>query len=169
MTELFAQVDADRGKQRGLWTRRALIGVFTAIAALALWGIFGQRESETVATGGGVRMLVSVPATVRGGLYYQARIDITASTTVEHARLVLAEGWFEGMQINSIEPQAGSEESRQGRVVLTYGELQPGDRLQIWMQFQVDPTDPGRRSHAIELDDAERPLVRIDRELTVLP
>jgi hypothetical protein len=114
-------------------------------------------------------MVVSVPATVRGGLLYQATIDITAGSRIQYPRLVLAEGWLEGMQINSIEPAADSESSRSGRLVLSYGELKPGDRLKLWLQFQVNPTKPGRRSHAVELDDGTRPLARIDREITVLP
>ena len=44
-----------------------------------------------------------------------------------------------------------------------------GDLLRIWFQFEVDPTNVGRRSYTLELDDAERPLARIPRTLTVLP
>jgi hypothetical protein len=169
MPELFANVETDRGMTRGLWTRRAFIALFTVIAVLALLDVFGQRESKSNAAGPAARMVVSVPATVRGGLLYQATIDITAGSRIQYPRLVLAEGWLEGMQINSIEPAADSESSRSGRLVLSYGELKPGDRLKLWLQFQVNPTKPGRRSHAVELDDGTRPLARIDREITVLP
>ena len=169
MTELFAGVDADRGKTLGLWTRRTFIALFAVIALLALAGVFGQRNRETTATGGGVSLTVSAPDTVRGGLYWQATFDITTTVAVEHPRLVLREGWIEGMQVNSIEPSAESESSRDGQLVLSYGALAPGDRLKIWLQFQVDPTNPGNRDHGLELDDAERPLVRIDRDLRVLP
>jgi hypothetical protein len=169
MPELFTKVDADRGMSRGLWARRAFVALFTAIAALALWGLFGQRASESTAGGPAARMIVSVPNAVRGGLIYQATIDITAVSDIQHPRLVLAEGWLEGMQVNSIEPAADSENSRSGRLELSYGELKPGDRLKIWLQFQVDPTNPGRRSHVLELDDETQPLARVDRNITVLP
>ena len=154
---------------RGLWARRAVMGVFAAISLLALWGFIGQRASESVAEANDVTMTVSGPSTVRGGLYFQATVEITTRAAIESPRLVLDEGWFEGMQVNSIEPAAESEVGRDGRVVLTYPALEPGDRLKIWLQFQVDPTSPGRRSHAIELDDETRPLARVDREITVLP
>ena len=143
--------------------------VFAAISLLALWGFIGQRASESVARAGDVTMIVSGPSTVRGGLYYQVTVDITTRTAIENPRLVLDEGWWEGMQVNSIEPAPESETPRDGRVVLTYGALAPDDRLKIWFQFQVDPTSTGGRSHAIELDDEARPLVRVDREITVLP
>jgi hypothetical protein len=113
-------------------------------------------------------MIVSAPNVVRGGLIYQATIDITAVADIQHPRLVFAEGWLEGMQVNSIEPAPDSENSRSGRLELSYGELKPGDRLKIWLQFQVDPTNPGRRSHALELDDETQPLARVARTIRVL-
>jgi hypothetical protein len=169
MAELFSEVPADRGKLRGLWVRRAFVALFVGVAALALWGVFGQPERDLTARGGGATMVVSSPDSVRGGLYFQSRIDITTTVAIEHPRLVLDTGWIEGLQVNSIEPAAESETSRDGKVVLSYGGLAPGDRLRVWLQFQVDPTKPGRRPDGVELDDETTRLVRIDRDLTVLP
>jgi hypothetical protein len=169
MTELFADVSAERGMVRGLRARRVLITLFALLALAALADVFGQVGSTSTAQGPGVTMAVVAPATVRGGLYYQATIDVTATADVQHPRLVLDSGWMEGVQVNSIEPSANSESSRNGLVVLSYGELKPGDRLKIWLQFQVDPTSPGKRSHGVELDDGTQRLVRIDRDLRVLP
>src|SRR4051794_41932692 len=104
MTELFANVDPDRGMTRGLWTRRAIIALFAAIAALAAWGLFGQRSSESTAGGAEAGMVVSGPRTVRGGLHYQATVDITARAGIQHPRLVAADGGFGGAQIKPTEP-----------------------------------------------------------------
>ena len=166
MTELFSEVQGDR---REVWVRRAVVGVFAAIAALALWGAIGQRETEWTASGPSARLLLAAPETVRGGIYFQSYVEIRATAAVEHPRLVLDDGWLEGMQVNSIEPAAESETSRDGRLVLSYGGLDPGDVLRIWMQFQVDPTSTGRRDYGLELDDEDRPLARIDRTIRVLP
>jgi hypothetical protein len=106
---------------------------------------------------------------VRGGIFFQARVEVRAVRAIEHPRLVLDEGWVEGMQVNSIEPAAESESSRGGRIVLSYGELAAGDVLRVWLQFEVDPTNVGRRPYGIELDDAEQPLARIERTIRVLP
>ena len=106
---------------------------------------------------------------MRGGLFFQARLDIRASQAISEPRLVLDEGGFESMQVNSTEPQADSESSRDGKVVLTYAELAPGDLLRIGVQFEVNPPQAARRSFAVELDDATRPVARIDRDITVLP
>jgi len=82
---------------------------------------------------------------------------------------VFDEGWLEGMQVNSIEPAAGDEESRDGKLVLSYTTLEAGDVLKVWMQFQVNPTNVGRRSYGLVLDDDMTPVARVSRELTVLP
>ncbi len=142
MTELFGKVSTDRGMVRGLRARRTLVTVFALIALAALADTFGQGTSTSTAQGPGVKMVVVAPATVRGGLYFQTTVDVTANVDVQHPRLVLDTGWVEGMQVNSIEPAAESETSRDGLVVLSYGELKPGDRLRVWFQFQVDPTSP---------------------------
>ena len=90
MAELFSEVPAGRGKLRGLWVRRAFVALFVGVAALALWGVFGQPERELTARGGGATMVVSLPDSVRGGLYFQSRIDITTTVAIEHPRLVFA-------------------------------------------------------------------------------
>ena len=82
---------------------------------------------------------MTAPAAVRGGLFFQSRVEIRARRAIAHPRLVLDEGWVEGMQFNSIEPAPVSEASRDGRVVLSYDRIDAGDRLVVWMQFEVDP------------------------------
>ncbi|UGS39238.1 hypothetical protein [Capillimicrobium parvum] len=159
----------ERANTIGLWTRRAVLALFGVVVLLALLNVFGQRPTDSEATTGGARLSLSAPKTVRGGILFQSRIEVRALRTIDHARLVLREGWFEGMQISNIEPQPTSEESQDGRVVLSYGRLRAGDRLVVWVQSQVDPTNPGRRDYGVELQDAVTPVARIDRRITVLP
>jgi len=166
VSDLFSAVgEHDRGQRVAVLARRAVMTIFAAISLLALSGAIGQTSSTSQAPG----LTVEAPETVRGGLFWQARIDIRPTKTIQSPRLVFADGWLDGMQVNSIEPAAQSESSRDGRLVLSYDKLEPGDRLQIWMQFEVDPTNAGKRSLALELDDAQTPLARIDRDIRVLP
>jgi hypothetical protein len=166
MTELFTEVRAGgRGPRVGLAARRTVMALFALISVLGLAGAFGQRSTSSADDG----MTVTMPRTVRGGLFWQARVDIRATRAIQYPRLVLANGFTEGMQVNSIEPSAASESSRDGRLVLSYGKLNAGDRLTVWLQFEVDPTNTGRRSATIELDDATTPVATIDRDITVLP
>jgi hypothetical protein len=170
MSDAFVTLPREQPSvQRGLWTRRVVLALFAVILVAALLNVFGQEPTESVASAPAATMTLSAPKTVRGGLFFQARLEIRASQPISEPRLVFDEGWFESMQVNSTEPQADSESSRDGKVVFTYSELKPGDLLRIWVQFEVNPPQVARRSFAVELDDATRPIARIDRDITVLP
>jgi hypothetical protein len=172
MTDLFrgpAERPESRALTRGLWGRRIVVALFVAIVVLALAGFAGQRGSTDHAAGAQATLSLGAPETVRGGLFFQARVTVVAEEDVEHPRIVLSRGWVEGLQVNSIEPAAQSEASRDGRLVLSYDKVAAGDTLALWFQFQVDPTQPGRRDFSVELDDAEQPIARISRQLRVLP
>jgi hypothetical protein len=166
----FTDLEIDRaGQNRGLWARRAVIALFCAIAVLSLADRFGQRATESQAASPGARMTLTAPETVRGGLFFQSRVEIHAQREIAAPHIVLDRGWVEGMQVNSIEPAPASELSRDGRLVLTYDKLAPGDLLRIWFQFEVNPTNTGRRSYGIELDDEAARVVRLSPTITVLP
>src|SRR3954452_2466309 len=146
-----------------------MMTIFAAVMLLALLDVFGQKPSTSEAANARVRMTLTAPDAVRGGLFFQSRIEIHALDRIAHPRLVLDEGWVEGMQVNSIEPAPGDEESRDGRLTLSYTTLEAGDVLKVWMQFQVNPTNVGHRPYGIELDDDMQPVAHISRHITVLP
>ena len=170
MSDTFAQLDRDPASaRRGLWVRRATMTLLAAISLLGLLNRYGQRPAESAARATAATMTLSAPERIRGGLFFQSRLEIRATGSIDHPRIVLDPGWVEGMQVNSIEPAPVGEASRDGRVVLSYDALAAGDLLRIWFQFEVNPTNVGRRSYAVELDDTERPIARLDPEITVLP
>ena len=153
----------------GLWIRRAVMTVLALVVLLALANRFGQRPARSTTRSPAATLRLTAPDTVRGGLFFQSRVEIRAARAIAHPRLVLEPGWVEGMQVNSIEPAPVGEASRDGRVVLSYDALARGDVLRVWLQFEVNPTNVGRRSYALALDDAERPVARLARDITVLP
>jgi len=172
VTKLFTDVAAvpePRGEIVGVWDRRAVLTIFAAIAVLALLGVFGQATTQTAASAPGAVLSFSAPEAVRGGLFFQSRVEIRARRPIAHPRLVLDEGWVEGMQFNSIEPAPVSEASRDGRVVLSYDRIAAGQRLVVWMQFEVNPTNVGHRPYGLELDDAETQVAAVHRWMTVFP
>jgi hypothetical protein len=170
MTDTFARLEQEpSGLTVALWARRAIMTLLAIVALLALSNRFGQRPAQSTARTPAAAMTLTAPSAVRGGLFFQSRVEVRAAQAIEHPRLVLDSGWVEGMQVNSIEPAPVGEASRDGRVVLSYDALEPGDLMRIWLQFEVNPTNVGRRSYAIELDDAERPVARLSPDITVLP
>jgi hypothetical protein len=170
MTDTFADLDRDpAGVARGLWVRRGVLTVLALVVVAAALNRVGQRPAETATSAPAATLRLSAPEHIRGGLFFQSRIDVRATRAIDHPRLVLDPGWVEGMQVNSIEPAPVGEATRDGRVVLSYDALEAGDLLRVWLQFEVNPTNVGRRSYAVELDDAERPVARLAPKITVLP
>jgi len=151
------------------WVRRVVIALFAVPVGFAATGAFGQPTSTLVAGGGGARLQVEVPDTLRGGLLWRARIAIRAELAMEHPRIVLGSGWVESMQLNTIEPAPESEAARGPRVVLSYPKLDPGDELVVYLQLQVNPTAFGVQDTSVELDDETEPIARIAHSTRVLP
>ena len=170
MTGFFADIDPDAvGVRSGPWIRRTVLAVLAVIPLLALLGVFGQPPVGTTFVAPAATLHVSAPRTVRGGIFFQARIDVRARRDLPRPRLVLDQGWFEGLQVNSTEPAPVTEATRQGRVVLSYDKLDAGDFLRVWVQFEVNPTNVGSHPFDVELDDAELPVAHVSRTLTSLP
>jgi hypothetical protein len=173
MTELFADIERDPPRRRfgrdALWTRRAILVVFAALVAFVLAGAIGQIPVRSTTVAPAARLVLSAPERLRGGLLFQSRVDIHAHTRIEHPRLTLGPGWFEGMQVNTIEPQPSQESGSGDQVTLAYDTLEAGKTLTVWMQFQVDPTNVGRRNADIRLLDGARTLATISHTFTVLP
>ena len=151
------------------WARRVFLALLLAGIVAALAGAAGQRAHSTAAAGAAGRLEVRAPKVVRGGLLFEARIRVTAARAIAHPRLVLDDGWLDGLQVNTIEPSPASEASRNGRLVLSYDALEAGDVLVVHMQFQLDPTSVGKTRNAVELDDGDTPIATVTRTLRRLP
>jgi len=144
----------------------ALVGAFL-LAGLV--NVFGQRPTTASGATDAARLSVYAPAHLRGGLLYMARFRIDAHRDVKDAVLVLDSGWFEGMQVNTIEPSPLGEASQNGKVALDLGHIPAGEHYTLFMEFQVDPTNVGRRSQRVELYDGGRRVADLQRTITVFP
>jgi hypothetical protein len=159
----------DRSEVLELAARRIFFGALTLLAALALLNLFGQRPRTTLAESPVAELEVFAPTALRGGIYYEGRFTINAREAIDNATLVLDSGWTEQLQINTIEPSPIGESSRDGRLALDFGHVDAGRKLVVFLQYQVNPTNVGRRSQDVELHDGETLLAEADRTLTVFP
>lgn len=157
------------GRERHPWIRRALLGLLGIVCLLALLDLFGQLSGTTHAAAAQAELSVSAPTRVRSGLLYTARFEVRARQSIKQATLVLDKGWFENVQVNSYVPQPVSQASRDGRVTFELGHIPAGHSYVFYLQFQLNPTDVGRRSENVELDDGTQRIVRIERTATVFP
>ena len=157
------------GRGRELHIRRALFVFAPLVMILALLNVFGQRPQDSEATGAGATLSLHAPERVRSGLLYEARFTIEADRTLRNAVLLLAPGWFEGMTANTIEPSPESERSVDGQTALDLGRIEAGDSHVLYMQFQINPTNVGRRSQRVQLLDGDRLILTLPRTVTVFP
>jgi hypothetical protein len=157
------------GRERHPIYRRVLFGLVCVLPVLALLNVFGQHATSQTANGAGATLEVEAAKNLRGGLLHQLRLTVVATRDLEHPQFVLSPGWFEQNTENSIAPDPVEQSSSNGRVVLSYGPLNAGQKLTVWVDFQVNPVNVGRRTVNVELTDGPRPIASVNRNLTVFP
>jgi hypothetical protein len=149
--------------------RYVLLALIAAVPVLGLANLFGQRPETITAHSTQADLELLAPAHLRGGLLYEARFTVLAHEKLTHAALMLSPGWAESMTINTIEPSPIAETSRDGNLLLTLGTVPKGQRYTLYLEFQVNPTNVGRRHADVVLYDGDERLLSIDRAVTVFP
>lgn len=149
--------------------RRIFFALVALLCIVALANVFGQHPETSVASGPAAELEVYAPTALRGGIYFEGRFTIRARRELKEATLVLDPGWIESIHINTIEPAPIGEASRDGDLVLELGHVPAGRKHVLYLQFQVNPTNVGRRSQSVELYDGDELIATADRTVTVFP
>jgi len=157
------------GRRNWIWYRRGLLLVLTAFVLLGALNVFGQRPAGTTVDSFEASLELYAPTKLRGGVFFEARFTITAHRDVKNALLQLSPGWQESLQMNTIEPVPLAQGSRNGDLLFTLGHIPAGQKFRLFVQFQVNATNVGRRNADVTLYDGARKLVHIHRRLTVYP
>jgi hypothetical protein len=139
------------------------------IVAAALLNAFGQESTTTVAEGRKGTLSVDAPPRLRGGLLFQARFEIEARRRLAHPKLVLSSGWLHSTTLNTVAPTPLSENSGPDGLSMAFEELPAAHRLIVWTDWQVNPTNVGRRSEDATLLDGAAPIASVHRTVTVFP
>lgn len=160
-----------RGRTKHVWARRAGIGALGAVSVAALTGALGQPPAARTASAPAATLTVREPDRLRLGLLFQATITVHARDTIRTPRLRLTPGWFEEVQLNTVEPAPLRERPAPGPggVEWEYPPLRPGETLTLWLQYQVNPAAPGVRDRSVALFDGTREIGAVHRDLAVLP
>ena len=167
-------IDLERHREligRGLSQpiRRVLIALTSAVLILGLLNVFGQRPDTLTADSAKAKLEVYAPAHLRGGILYEARFTVFARRKLNHVVLLLSPGWAESQQMNTIEPSPAAQGSRDGDLYFTLGTVPKGQVYRLFLEFQVNPTNVGRRRADVALYDGNTRLLAIDRTITVYP
>ena len=166
---LTLRKNRDRSGRTEVYVRRTALTLVSLLALAGLLNVFGQRPDTSEAAAPGASLKVYAPSHVRGGLYYEARMTVTARSELKDARLVLDSGWAESITINTVEPSPVGEASVDGKLAFDLGHVKAGTSHILFLQLQVNPTNVGRRSQDVALYDGETFLTSVDRTVTVFP
>lgn len=151
------------------WLRRLALLVLAGVIAAALANVFGQNVEEKAVEAPAASLTVRAPDALRGGLIYQAAFRIDARRELKQPALVLDPGWFEGMTLNSVNPEPVGWAQRDGRNVLVFGRIPAGAHLVVRLQFQVNPTSWGRRDENVVLEDGEEHVASLAHAVRIYP
>lgn len=149
--------------------RRLGLGVLGLVVIAALFNVFGQETTTTVAEGPKATLSVNAPPHLRGGLLFQARFEIEAKQRLAHPKLVLSSGWLDSMTLNTVAPTPLSENSGADGLSMGFEGLPAGHKLIVWTDWQVNPTNVGRRSENTTLFDGSIRIASAHRTVTVFP
>ncbi|HUQ22048.1 MAG TPA: hypothetical protein VM049_03450 [Gaiellaceae bacterium] len=157
------------GQESRPYARWALLSLVGLLCLLGLLNVFGQKPNTDTALRDGVALEVYSPRHIRSGLFFMSRFTIRAEREIEAATLVLDPGWLEGITLNTLVPSPVGEANRDGKIALDLGHVPAGTKHVFFLHFQVNPTEIGRRSQDVALYDGEKPLLQIDRTVTIFP
>jgi len=158
-----------QGRRHQVWVRRGILSVIAVVPVLGLLNFFGQRPSDTEASGPAATLSLSAPERVRGGLLFQAHFTIEARRELKNAALLLHPDWLQGLTMNTLEPAPTEETSENGALRFEYGAIEAGKRFDVFLQFQVNPTAVGKRKQWVDLVDGETRVASIKRDLFIFP
>jgi hypothetical protein len=167
----FISLEAHRDREHPVEraARWMFVALLTAAAAAGLANVFGQRPGTATAAGPAATLSVRSPGALRGGLLFQARIEVDARAGLQKPTIWLDRGWFDNFTLNTVQPEPTKAASERGGVAFEFDPLPAGRRLTLYLQFQVNPTTVGRRSQDVVLRDGGRPIARVDRAVTIFP
>lgn len=174
MSDLPDGIDLPRhrdfeGKRPSQWLRHLYLVVLLAFVVAALLNVFGANTTTSEAGAPAATLKVTAPERVRGGLLYQARIEIHALQPIGAPTLVLDRGWIEETSLNTLEPEPAETTTDQGHLKVRYPPLQPGRILIVYISLQANPNDVGSHNQGVALYDANEEIASVDRTQVNFP
>jgi hypothetical protein len=145
------------------------VALLAAIPICALLDVFGQRTVVSSDTTQAARLTLFAPSAARGGLMYTARLQIDARTELKNATLVLAPGWADQYTLNGTSPQPSSENSQNGKITFSLGDIPQGQDYTEFVSLQVNPINVGDHTQTVWLYDGNRQVAVIHHSIMIWP
>jgi hypothetical protein len=174
MSDLPQGIDLSRhrdfeGKRVGQLLRHGFLVLLTVFLLAALFNAFGARPQTEEASATAASLKVTAPERVRGGLLYQARLEVHANEAIGAPTLVFDKGWIEETTVNTLEPEPAETTTDAGHLKVRYPPLPPGRTLTVYIALQANPNDAGTHNADVALYDADEEIASIDRTQVNFP
>lgn len=174
MSDLPDGIDLSRhrdfeGKGSGQALRHLFLVLLLAFVVAALLNVFGADTTTSEARAPAATLKVTAPERVRGGLLYQARIEIHSLQPIGAPTLVLDRGWIEETTLNTLEPEPAETTTDEGHLKVRYPPLKPGRILTVYLNFQANPNNVGTHNQGVALYDADKEIASVERTQVNFP
>jgi hypothetical protein len=156
----------------GFWRRHAspvsLVVLATVVGSGAL-GLLGSPSVEHRAEGPAATLLVASPDTIRNGEIFEARIDVEARRPIGKLVLGVSPSLWRDTTVNSMVPAPSEETHADGLFRFAFAPLAAGQRFEVKVALQINPSLSGRNEGRVVVLDGETPLVEMRRATRILP
>jgi hypothetical protein len=156
-----------RGIPGSRWFMLVALG---AILGAAMLGAFGGGSSPSVSVKGErAALTVEAPRTLRNGEFFEIRLRADAVAPLARPTIAVSAEYWRGLTINTMIPAPASEAFEDEYYIFEFEPLDGGERLELKIDGQVNPSLFGGTQGAVELRDGEGLLAAIPMRLRVLP
>lgn len=143
---------------------------FAVILLAALSGAFGGQPHPRLASKTeGATLTVAAPQLIRNGEFFEMRMDFVAHRPIGDATLEISQSYWKDLTINTMIPAPQSEEAIDGKYRFSFGSLQPGARLSVKIDGQINPPLFAGNAGVIALYDGEQRVAAIPVQMKVWP
>ena len=168
MSDLPQGIDLPRhrdyeGKEAGQWLRHGFLLLLAIFVIAALLNAFGAKPQTEEASAAAATLKVTAPERVRGGLLYQARLEIHAEEAIGAPTLVFDKGWIEETTINTVEPEPAETTTDARHLKMRFAPLESGRTLAVYIALQANPNNVGTHNADVALYDADEEIASINR------
>jgi hypothetical protein len=132
--------------------------ILAALMVVALAGLLGgQPDRISRAESDAAVISVRSPAILRSGMFFETVVEVTPKRPVEHLVIVLSDGLWRQMTVNSMIPAAEKEEQGDGFFRFSFGKVEQGETFRFKVDGQINPPlFAGTRGEIVALDDEIR-------------
>ena len=100
---------------------------------------------------------------------YTARFSMYARRLLKNATLILDPGWADQYTVNGTSPQPSSENSQNGKIAFSIGDIPQGQVYTEFVSLQINPINVGTHTQTVWLYDGKKQIAVIHHSSTIWP